>query len=141
MTNWQLVLRQSRVSDEGNVPFGKRKPVRVPRSAAADPNRAAQSTLRTIVGYLVTGWKWLERKRALQFGVRRLRVTETVALGEKRFVSILKVDGSEILIGSSAGGISLLAVLDKAQEGWRAPSPAGDQSAGLHQVGNRELAA
>jgi flagellar biogenesis protein FliO len=44
-----------------------------------------------------------------------MRVTETVSLGEKRFVTILHVDGQQLLIGSATGQVTLLAVLDDKQ--------------------------
>jgi flagellar biogenesis protein FliO len=44
---------------------------------------------------------------------RRLSVTETVSLGEKRFVSILCVDGEQFLLGGSPSNVVLLAKLDK----------------------------
>jgi hypothetical protein len=43
---------------------------------------------------------------------RRLRIAETVSLGEKRFVSILRVDGEHFLIGGSQSNIVLLAKLE-----------------------------
>jgi flagellar biogenesis protein FliO len=42
---------------------------------------------------------------------KRLQVAETVSLGEKRFVSVIKVDGREFLIGGGATNITLLAQL------------------------------
>ena len=49
--------------------------------------------------------------RRLQGRGRRLQIAETVQLGEKRFVAILRVDGEQFLIGGSATGVSLLASL------------------------------
>lgn len=46
---------------------------------------------------------------------RRLRVTETLSLGEKRFVSILEVDGQSFLMGGSGTGLTLLATLNPEQ--------------------------
>lgn len=43
---------------------------------------------------------------------RRLRVAETVSLGEKRFVSILQVDGEQFLVGGSPSSVVLLAKLE-----------------------------
>ena len=42
---------------------------------------------------------------------RRLLVTDTVSLGEKRFLHIVKVDGFEYLIGGGTASVSLLAEL------------------------------
>ena len=68
--------------------------------------------LQTAVGLLRSGWGWLERARAAQTSARRMRVTETVSLGDKRLVSILQVDGAQFLIGSSATNVQLLTRLD-----------------------------
>lgn len=59
-------------------------------------------------------WKWLRRQRTwtvLQPRIRRMELQETVQLGEKRFVSILRVDGEQFLIGGSASGVVLLATM------------------------------
>lgn len=64
---------------------------------------------------LVRAWKWLtQRSRGVlaRGASRRLRVAETVSLGEKRFVSILQVDGEQFLLGGSPSNIVLLAKLD-----------------------------
>jgi flagellar biogenesis protein FliO len=64
---------------------------------------------------------------ALQRRSRRLRVTETVSLGDKRFVSILEVDGRSFLIGGGAGNVSLLSTLPSQSfhevltETWQSP--------------------
>ncbi len=47
---------------------------------------------------------------------KQLRVAETLALGEKRFVAILHADGHKFLIGGGASGVSLLTQLDETQE-------------------------
>lgn len=54
---------------------------------------------------------WLRQQPVLQPKLRRLQVQETVQLGEKRFVSILRVDGEQFLIGGSAAGVVLLAAM------------------------------
>ena len=63
--------------------------------------------------------KWLTRhsRGVLARGVsRRLKVAETVSLGEKRFVSILQVDGEQFLVGGSPSNIVLLARLEAKPE-------------------------
>ena len=81
---------------------------------AAEAGRGPQY-LRNTLAFLQSAWRWLEGKRTQQMASRRMKVAETLSLGEKRFVSILKVDGAQYLIGSSASGVQLLAVLDQAQ--------------------------
>ena len=64
---------------------------------------------------LLQAWKWLTRcgRGVLVRGVpRRLKVAETVSLGEKRFISILQVDGEQFLVGGSASNVVLLARLE-----------------------------
>lgn len=66
-------------------------------------------------------WKALQQLGGmplLQGRSKRLRVSETVSLGEKRFVSIVEVDGVSLLIGGGSGHVSLLTQL-----GDKPPSP------------------
>lgn len=71
---------------------------------------------QSILDHGIAAWKWVVRKRTQQLATRRLRVAETVSLGEKRFVSIVHVDGTQFLLGGAAGSVSLLAVLETPQE-------------------------
>jgi len=59
---------------------------------------------------LSRAWSWLHSKYALS-ATKRLRVSETVSLGEKRFVALVCVEGREFLIGGGSAGISLLSAL------------------------------
>jgi hypothetical protein len=47
---------------------------------------------------------------------KRLRVCESVSLGEKRFVAVIQVDGEEFLVGGASNSISTLARLDRSQK-------------------------
>lgn len=64
---------------------------------------------------LVRAWEWV-RSKYVQTATKRLRVAETVSLGEKRFVSIVSVEGREFLIGGGSSGITLLAQLGQESE-------------------------
>jgi flagellar biogenesis protein FliO len=55
-------------------------------------------------------------KRLPGTGGTRMKVEETLALGERRFVSILKVDDERFLIASYPQGLGLLARLDGSVE-------------------------
>ena len=93
-----------------NVPSLPTTPLSEPSPAGLQPKLPAADLLEG----LQRAWGWLSRQRGhplLQPRMRRLQVHETVQLGEKRFVSILRVDGEQFLIGGSPGGISLLAEL------------------------------
>jgi len=44
---------------------------------------------------------------------KRLRICESVPLGDKRFVAVIQVDDQQFLLGGSANSVSLLAQLEK----------------------------
>jgi hypothetical protein len=100
MTSFQIVLRMKNSQGFAN----------------SRPDTKKQPTLRLLFERARAAWKWIAHKRSLQLAAKRLRVAETIQLGEKRFVSILQVDGAQYLIGGAAGNVQLLAVLDKAQD-------------------------
>ena len=54
---------------------------------------------------------WINGRYTKQKPIRRLKILETLSIGEKRFVSIMQVDEVEYLIASNTGNISLIAVL------------------------------
>ena len=57
---------------------------------------------------------WLQKfgvMRLMPGTERRMRVSETVNLGEKRFVSLVEIDGVSLLIGGGSGGVQLLTQL------------------------------
>jgi len=55
-------------------------------------------------------------KRLPGSGGNRMKIEETLAMGERRYVSILKVDDERFLIASSPQGLGLLARLDGSVE-------------------------
>ena len=65
---------------------------------------------------------------------RRMRVSETVNLGEKRFVSLVEIDGVSLLIGGGSGSVQLLRQLNEdaaprsfeseIESAWRKRGPA-----------------
>ncbi len=107
MTSWQAVLRtDNTLTTQSEAP-------RAELGNTARQRAIPQSTLiLAAVARLRLAWRWVERKRVLQLTSRRLRVAETISLGDKRFVSILQVDGAQFLIGGSATNVQLLACLD-----------------------------
>ena len=80
---------------------------------------------------LQRAWSWLH-KRYTEQATKRLRVAETVSLGEKRFVALVSVEGREFLIGGGASGVSLLAHLG------RSPEPVDALRAAMAAVGDSE---
>jgi flagellar biogenesis protein FliO len=65
---------------------------------------------------LTRAFSWLQSKYAMT-ATKRLRVSETVSLGEKRFVALVTVEGREFLIGGGSAGVSLLAQLSNETKG------------------------
>jgi hypothetical protein len=64
---------------------------------------------------LIRLWSWLHSKYT-RGATKRLRLSEVVSLGDKRFVAIVRVEDREFLIGGAASGLSVLAQLGKASE-------------------------
>ena len=117
MMSWQAVSRtdQNQISAGGlRITEVSGVPLRAASQARLDK---CAEVLRTASGHLQRAWRWLENKRTLQMSSRRLRVAETISLGEKRSVSIVQVDGAQYLIGSSVNSVQLLAVLDDRKSG------------------------
>ena len=99
MSEWQAVMRS------GGITI-RRLPSAPTRRATGEP------LVQTVANQVRSAWNWLERRRSAHFAARRLHVTETLSLGEKRFVSIIEVDGTQYLIGGSAGNVQLLTRLE-----------------------------
>ncbi len=99
MSEWQAVMRSGGIT--------------IRRFPGAPSPRVTGDTLAQILGrHVRSAWKWLERRRSAHFAAKRLHVTETLSLGEKRFVSIIEVDGTQYLIGGSAENVQLLTRLE-----------------------------
>ena len=67
---------------------------------------------------LVAAWQWLTVSSKKMLTVRenrRLRVAETVSLGDRRFVVLLEADNQHYLVGASSAGVTLLTRLDALQ--------------------------
>jgi flagellar biogenesis protein FliO len=72
------------------------------------PNRLLLSIRKVLP--VVLGW--ISVQRTSRSSPKRLRVTESVSLGEKRFVAVVHVDGLQFLVGGSATSVALLAQLN-----------------------------
>jgi len=99
------------------------KPTVQPNS---EPGPSAWRTLAsmTLVLGLAGGSLWALRRWGVRklpgTGGSRLRIEETLALGDRRFVSILQAEDERFLIALAPGGIQLLSRLEPA--GGEAPS-------------------
>jgi hypothetical protein len=111
-TSWPKALRILEATKEATKEATREATKETPGLPHAWPTSSSGRLLRAAGGHLKAAWKWIESKRSLQIASRRLRVAETISLGEKRSISILAVDGAQYLIGSSSGGVQLLTRLD-----------------------------
>ena len=72
---------------------------------------------------LKNSWQWI-RSVVKSRRVRRLRVCETLSLGDRRFLAVVEFNRQEFLVGGSGNSFALLARL---QDGTviAEPSPSG----------------
>jgi hypothetical protein len=70
----------------------------------------------TLQRSLMQVWNWIQLKFQTHQVKKRLRVCESVSLGEKRFIAVVQVDGEQFLVGGSSSSISTLARLDRPGE-------------------------
>lgn len=85
------------------------------QEAATIGNRsqAADACLRL----WANAWNWVQRHWKSTHSKRRLKVRETISLGEKRLVALIEVDGEQFLVGGGPSSLSVLAHLEH-QEGF-----------------------
>jgi hypothetical protein len=88
---------------------------RVPSPKLAPPRQTAPGTLRRALSWLQRNYSPVAKKH--------LRVSDTVSLGDKRFVAIVHADGHKFLIGGGSSGVSLLTQLEKQPEAVEAHLP------------------
>jgi hypothetical protein len=70
----------------------------------------------TILHWLTGAWNYSRRQLVSRQSRKRLRVCESVSLGEKRFVAVIEVDGEQFLVGGAASSVATLARLEPTQE-------------------------
>lgn len=85
-------------------------PAGIAPSAAAPPAEAP-----TKKGKPVSSWwrRVAARMAKFQAPKKRLRVCESVSLGDKRFLAIVRVDSQSFLLGGSTGSVAMLARLNE----------------------------
>jgi flagellar biogenesis protein FliO len=78
-------------------------------------HQAAEKRSMMTLRWLAGAWKWAQRLGS-RHPRKRLRVCETVALGEKRFVAVIEVDGEQFLVGGGSTSVATLARLEPTQQ-------------------------
>ncbi len=84
------------------------EPASIPPAPEAQPKKPTP--------WLAHAWLWFCNQMQSRQSKKRLRVCETVSLGEKRFVAVIQVDGEQFLVGGAAGSVATLARLEPAED-------------------------
>lgn len=71
---------------------------------------------RRVLSCLAMAWSWTRRHLGSGQPKKRLRVCESVSLGEKRFVAVIEIDGEQFLVGGASSSVATLARLEPKQE-------------------------
>jgi flagellar biogenesis protein FliO len=71
-------------------------------------------------------WQWTQRAVKAR-KTRRLRVCETLSLGERRFLAVIEFDRQEFLVGGTGNSLELLARLHKGTVITEPPLPRGSR--------------
>ncbi len=88
----------------------------VSRDAAAAGKKFRRAVFDQALQAALGFWRWIQLRRQVQLASKRLCVCETVSLGEKRFVAIVKADGQCFLVGGGGSSVGLLAPLSSQSE-------------------------
>ncbi len=76
----------------------------------------AEGKWHKLMRLLSEQWSRVRGQISVRRVKKRLRVCETVSLGEKRFVAVVQVDGEEFLVGGASNSVCTLARLQRPQE-------------------------
>lgn len=82
--------------------------------ADMEPSTAARRS--TILHWLAGAWNWVRKTLGSHQSRKRLRVCETVSLGEKRFVAVIEIDGEQFLVGGASSSVATLARLEPSKQ-------------------------
>jgi len=92
-------------------PITKKPPFKVSVRLSAPTAGTGANVLHHTSGLLSLALNWIRERRSGRSRGRRLKVTETVSLGDKRFIAVVQMDGIQYLVGGGATNVTLLAQL------------------------------
>jgi flagellar biogenesis protein FliO len=92
---------------------GDRKEVEF-RADSVETQESTELRRSVILCGLAASWNWMRKHLISRQSRKRLRVCESVSLGEKRFVAVIEVDGAQFLVGGASSSVSTLARLEPA---------------------------
>jgi hypothetical protein len=105
-----VVLDRNSVDPQPGVPGSK------PEGSLPERPQSTELRRGTILRWMMAAWNFMRRQLASRHSRKRLRVCESVSLGEKRFVAVIEVDGEQFLVGGASSSVATLARLEPAQE-------------------------
>jgi hypothetical protein len=105
-----VILERNSVDPPLGVPESK------PEGSLLERPQSRELRWGTILGWMTGAWKFTRRQLASRQSRKRLRVCESVSLGEKRFVAVIEVDGEQFLVGGASSSVATLARLEPTQE-------------------------
>lgn len=88
----------------------------MPEGSLIERPQSREMRWGTILRWMTGAWKFMQKQLASRQSRKRLRVCESVSLGEKRFVAVIEVDGEQFLVGGASGSVTTLAHLEPTQE-------------------------
>jgi hypothetical protein len=98
------------LADAIGIKTGKDAPRRL-QFPVATTKFPPQALVEQRFSVLKHAWEWFQGRVKTEQKTRKLRVCESVQLGEKKFVALIQADGQRFLIGGTSGSITLLATL------------------------------
>jgi hypothetical protein len=91
-------------------------PESMPEGSLIERPQSRELRWEMILRWMTGAWKFMRKQLASRQLRKRLRVCESVSLGEKRFVAVIEVDGEQFLVGGASGSVTTLAHLEPTQE-------------------------
>jgi hypothetical protein len=95
----------------GSLGEGEREKESEFSTGSAEAQESTELRRSGTVYMLGAAWSWVRKNLVSRQSRKRLRVCESVSLGEKRFVAVIEVDGEQFLVGGASSSVSTLARL------------------------------
>jgi len=107
-------------------------PLAVGGSTGSGPSSGRWVGAGLLVASLAFAAAWMHRKK-IQLPSRQIKILETVAVGPKRSMMLVEVDGERLLVGSSEAGLQVLSTRLASSVPESARTPAGEFSSMLEE--------
>ena len=95
--------------------------------------QAGRGWLRKAGSSVISVWRWIQSTRQSHLASRRLVLCESVSLGEKRLLAIVKVDGRQFLVGAASESVSMLFELPRRGKSAHHHRRQNDSEDGKHE--------